>query len=153
VTDPMTFTPRGFISIGNHARLFDIPADWGYDGQSIIPTQINDLGVVIGTYNDTSGQLHGFAVNGTRVEKIDFPGAIATQPVAINIRGEITGTYDIATTDPAGVQTLSFILRAGVYSTVTLPVQGAPIVTGIDNFGRLFGSYDTHGFVATPKAN
>lgn len=153
VTGTTTFTRHGFVLTGNHAKLIDIPADWDYDGESISPLRINDLGIVIGTYNDTSGNAHGFAVNGENVAKIDFPGAIATRPVAINNRGDIVGSYDIATTNPVGVQTLPFILRAGAYSTVVLPVSGAVAVAGIDNFGRLFGLYDTHGFVATPAAN
>jgi len=152
---------HGFILTGSHLRTLDLPAEW--NGEEILPLAINDLGFVTGTYevSDPLGvtQTHGFVAHGDQIDKIDFPGAISTSPSAINNRGEILGTYEIATTDPAGVATQTFTFRAGVYSTVTLPLPGpGPVfVGGFDNFGRLFGSYTdsvgTHGFVATPKVD
>jgi hypothetical protein len=143
---------HGFILTGSQLQLLEPPADWSYDGFSLRPVAINDFGAAIGTYFDTSGQGHGFVAHGEHLTKVDFPGALSTAPTHINDRGEILGTYEIATPDGAGVQTLPFILHAGVYSTVTLALSGAVTITGIDNLGRLFGSYDTHGFVATPVA-
>jgi hypothetical protein len=114
---------------------------------------INDFGAAIGTYVDTSGQFHGFVAHGNRMTKVDFPGALNTEPTHINNRGEILGTYEIPTADGTGVQSHTFILHAGVYSTVTLPLSETVNITGMDDFGRLFGSYDSHGFVATPVAD
>jgi hypothetical protein len=146
------YSSHGFILTGNQLQLLEPPADWGYDGQSLRPVAINDFGAAIGTYVDTSGQVHGFVAHGAQMTKVDFPGALNTDPTHINDRGEILGTYEIPTADGTGVQTLTFLLHAGVYSTVTLPLAGAVNIAGMDNFGRLFGSYDTHGFVATPVA-
>jgi probable HAF family extracellular repeat protein len=86
---------------------------------------------------------------------IDFPGAAATMPSAINARGQIVGTYfdseDIAR---------GFLYDRGVFSTIAVPFSGASntMPTGINTSGQIVGFYripsnppsrffSTHGFL------
>jgi hypothetical protein len=57
---------------------------------------INDFGVIIGHFWDTSYNEHGFALypNGKFVQ-IDVPGATATSGGAVNNLGQVTGHYSI----------------------------------------------------------
>jgi len=61
---------------------------------------VNAQGDVVGTYNDASGQQHGFLRSGGRYRTIDFPnsrvdapGAAITRVFGINDRGDIVGTF------------------------------------------------------------
>jgi probable HAF family extracellular repeat protein len=55
---------------------------------------INNLGHVIGYYDDADLTPHGFLFKDGVYTTIDFPGAFNTALLDINDRGVISGTYD-----------------------------------------------------------
>jgi hypothetical protein len=64
-------------------------------GTSVEASGINDKGAVVGTYVDSAGVAHGFVKVGTKITKLDPPGAANGTPVGpadgfINNKGVIT---------------------------------------------------------------
>jgi probable HAF family extracellular repeat protein len=59
---------------------------------------INNLGVVVGWFTDSSSLTHGFVLQKGVYNQFDAPGATATYCYGINDTGSITGTY----TDTSG---------------------------------------------------
>jgi len=49
--------------------------------------------VIVGTYKDAGGHVHGFLYNGGSFQPIDVPGATDTAALGINDAGIIVGTY------------------------------------------------------------
>ena len=80
--------PAGTVS------LIDVPGSTGSDLGGI-----NEVGEIVGTFQDTAGRSHGFArtPTGTFVT-IDMPGATATNLNAVNSNGQIVGMFVVAKT-------------------------------------------------------
>jgi hypothetical protein len=101
------------------------------------PSDVNDLGQIVGTYVDSSGLVHGFELSSGKVTTINVPfaGAIATYPEAINNSGEIVGSWS----DGGALQ--GFTLIGGAYTSFNYP--GATVTFGqdINNAGEIVGIY------------
>ncbi|MGO9123746.1 MAG: hypothetical protein ACLP6G_02540, partial [Terriglobales bacterium] len=101
------------------------------------PSDINDLGQIVGTYVDSSGLVHGFELSSGKVTTIDVPfaGAIGTYPEAINNSGQIVGSWS----DGGVLQ--GFTLIGGTYTSFNYP--GATVTFGqdINNAGEIVGIY------------
>lgn len=57
---------------------------------------MNDLGQVVGAYNDSAGNQHGFLLSGRNFSTIDFPGTFFTEAVRVNEVRQIVGNYILA---------------------------------------------------------
>jgi probable HAF family extracellular repeat protein len=113
---------------------------------------INNGGLVVGFYADSTGTFHGYLFNGTAAMTLDFSGGMGTQAFGINNHGEIVGDY----TDSTGVMH-GFTYVGGVWQTVDDPngVPGSTVINGVNDLGQLVGFYtdandNVIGFVATP---
>jgi YVTN family beta-propeller protein/probable HAF family extracellular repeat protein len=107
---------------------------------------INNLGQIVGDYEDDSGNVHGFLLSGGTFTTIDYPGATWTIPEAINNNGDIVGSYETESGD------YGFLFRNGVFSSISDPAfPEGTIVSGIADTGLMVG-YGTdansheHGF-------
>src|ERR1017187_10096878 len=87
---------------------------------------INNAGLVVGFYADSTGVLHGYLFNGTSATKLNFLGGMGTQAFGINNKGEIVGDY----TDSSGIMH-GFTYIGGVWQTVDDPL-GVPGFTVIN---------------------
>ncbi len=58
------------------------------DATSTIANAINDLGDIVGQYNDSAGVTHAFLMRQGKFASLDFPGATATLAFGINNLGE-----------------------------------------------------------------
>jgi probable HAF family extracellular repeat protein len=118
------------LAQGTYTQI-DYPGASATFGQSI-----NTVGDVVGTYNDSSGNTHGFLLSNGVYTSIDYPGATqGTYTAAINDKGQIVGT-----SLPSGqgflyeVQTQTFTTLSAPNSTETWPYA-------INNAG-LIGGYE-----------
>ena len=55
---------------------------------------INAFGQIVGSWQDASGNTHGFSYNAGIYKSFDFPGSSQTTPYAINNAGDIVGDHD-----------------------------------------------------------
>ena len=109
---------------------------------------INNLGVVVGNYNDAAGD-HGFILERGAYTSIDvsLPGAQNTVAFGVNNRRHIVGSYT------AGGVGHGFLLKDGVFTTLDFPAPGVTQTQarGIDDPGRIVGVYydadGSHGFL------
>ncbi len=111
---------------------------------------VNDHGDVVGWYQDSAGNIHGFLLSKATFTSIDVPGATLTQARGINDAGRIVGLY----TDNIGGGEHGFLLSRRSFTPIDfLPGGVHTDALGIDAEGDIVGSYDTgdittsHGFM------
>ncbi len=113
------------------------------------PQAVNDSAKVVGWWDDSGGNLHGFYWNGTTYTSIDYPGADSTEALGINNAGVISGLY----LTNQGTQAHGFTLTNGTFTSYDYPgYEGQTDGQGINNNGELTGYYDfgpTYGFYDT----
>lgn len=71
--------------------------------------------------------------------KIEFPGAISTEPHGINNAGQIVGTYIDASGIPHG-----FLFDGTTYTEISFPGAIYNYALGISNSGQILGSHSFH---------
>ena len=99
---------------------------------------INDNGVVVGLYLDSSGVQHGFVKKGSKYTSIDISGDTSTEAWGVNNAGQIAvfaissaGGYD------------SFIYNGKKFKKVSDPNAGTTgtIIRSVNNKGDAAGAY------------
>ena len=112
-----------------------------------IATGINSSGLIVGTYQDVAGAVHGFATSDSSTfNNVDFPGATNTQPIDVNDAGAIVGAYF----DAANVEH-GFISSGGTFTAIDFPGATDTAVAGInancDTVGMYSDATGNHGFL------
>ena len=125
-------------SAGTNSKFVTI--DYPGQGNSTSVLGINNLGVIVGQYVDTSSVVHAFMLNNGVFTNIDATGFGATQTQAwgINDNGDVVGFYfDSVTNRDHG------FLRHnnGTYTVIDPPGATVTITTGINNVGQVVGFY------------
>lgn len=106
---------------------------------------LNNDGLAVGFYTDSSGNPHGYTFNfhnDTFHNTVLGLGASAVTTTGINNSGEITGFYQNSTSGG----TKSFVQSPG-HAPVTFGVAGSGLTQsfGINNYGELVGTYAIGG--------
>jgi probable HAF family extracellular repeat protein len=98
---------------------------------------INNAGTIVGWY-ETDHTENGFIYHNGTYSLLDFLGAMATFPSAINNSGVVAGTFQ-----DANVKAHGFTYRNGIFTQVDVPPPPAIVtgVSGINDAGVLVGSY------------
>ena len=82
-----------------------------------IATGINKDGLIVGTYQDLAGVIHGFTTSdGTTFSNVDFPSAKGTQAIGVSDAGDIVGLWN----DAAGTQH-GFLGSGGTFTAIDFP--------------------------------
>lgn len=101
---------------------------------------INDGGDIVGGYNGTTLDAftadHGFKLDGTTFATVDFPGALQTELIGINKKGQIVGTILDTSLVNHG-----FKLVNGVFTQLDYPGAILTVAVGINNAGTIVGTY------------
>lgn len=116
---------------------------------------VNNSGVIVGQYEDTSGAFHGFMLNGKKLTTINDPNGTHTVCVGINANGPMTivGYY----TNPISEEPVGFLYKNGKFTDIPGP-SGAVLseAYGINDAGDVVGwfldSKGIHGFLLKGKA-
>ncbi len=142
---------NGFL-IGSTIHTINFPGS-----TSTTVRGINDLGEIVGSYQDSKG-THGFLYSAGVYTTIDFPGAVRSDAYAINNNGEIVGNYFFDHGIVAGTQ--GFIYENGNYQRFNpfnfVTEETITDLTGVNDFGVITGyQFESFGgqtlsFVATP---
>jgi hypothetical protein len=99
-------------------------------------TGVNTAGEIVGYWQDTQDQFHGFLLIGGQFTTFDFPLATGTSPQGVNDSGEIAGYF----TDASSV-THGFILSGNAWAQVDVPGAQATYLSRIKNNGNITGYY------------
>jgi probable HAF family extracellular repeat protein len=112
---------------------------------------INNSGMVVGFYVDSTGNTHGYLLNTGTLTSLNFPGSTFTAAFGINNSGAIVGVY----VDSGGTQ--HGFLYNGTWNTLDVPqgVLGSTTINGINDKGQIVGFFtdandNVDGFVGTP---
>jgi probable HAF family extracellular repeat protein len=98
---------------------------------------INKWGTIVGVYVPPDRfRSHGFKLweTGT-THKLDFPGAVVTQPNGINDLGTVVGSYSDNNNSSHG-----FIFHNGQWATLDYPHASNTVLVGITNTGKIIGN-------------
>jgi hypothetical protein len=109
---------------------------------------VNDVGQIVGTYQDGSGVFHGYERSGGRFTTLNVPfaGATATLPQSINNSGEVVvGGWDDSDGNEHG-----FTLIAGTYASFDFPGGTRPMLPMSTARGTWVGYLDASGVWAAP---
>lgn len=101
---------------------------------------INDTGEIVGFYEDSSGNYHGFLDVAGSFSSIDFPGASSTMAYGINNTGQVVGSYYLLSdTNPSNQ---GFLYSAGSFSSINYPGAAGTWAYGINNSGQISGTWE-----------
>jgi hypothetical protein len=108
---------------------------------------INNSGVIVGAYVDSSGVQHGMILNGTSLTTIDVPNGTNTRVNGINSSGAVVGRYQNAN----GVGT-GFMYAGGAFTDLLVPGSTFTGACAISDAGDVVGTYvdligQLHGFL------
>ena len=141
-----TGVAQGFSYQNGTFNLSDFPSQ-------TLPTSINNSGQSIEVLSYLAGNGVALNTNGT-LSTINVPGALYTDPYAINDAGQIVGTFQIVV---KGVQQYNgFLDTNGVFTTIDVPGALVTEASGINNAGAIVGTFndssntpggDTQGFL------
>jgi uncharacterized membrane protein len=79
---------------------------------------INPAGDIVGSYVDSSGDEHGFALRNGNFTSFDYPASVWTEGWGITPQGDIVGQYGLADKTIHG-----FLLRNGSFFPIDVPGQ------------------------------
>jgi uncharacterized membrane protein len=110
---------------------------------------VNNSGVSVGSYVDTTGTEHGLMISGGKVTNIDDPSGVSTICFAINSTNHIVGDYFDTSGNPHG-----FEYSAGKFTDIPGPSEAlSSDASGINDAGEIAGDFFSstdrthHGFV------
>jgi probable HAF family extracellular repeat protein len=101
----------------------------------------------VGTYPDNNSfQVHSYLLSNGKFVSFDVLGAVFTEAIGINSRGDIVGDYVDNQSGEHG-----FLLSDGTFTPIDLPGASATAATGINDQGDIVGwftdSHGEHGFL------
>jgi hypothetical protein len=132
----------GFLLHQGKLTIISFPGAAG----GTFPQSINNQGVIVGTYflnEQRTASAHGFMWKNGAFTNIEFPGAVATEPVKISNNGDVVGTYF----DSALVEH-GFAFDGGRFSTIIFSGGQDMHVLTLNKFDNILGfveSLQIHG--------
>jgi probable HAF family extracellular repeat protein len=113
---------------------------------STSPGGINNAGMSVGGYVDSSGASHGYILKGKKFTTLDDPKGKAGTTGASNIQYNGTAVVGVYT-NTAGV-TVGFLYKGGKYTNVPGPKGNlGASANGINDSGQIVGNYTDSGGV------
>ncbi len=149
-TEPRGINNAGVI-VGSYTNAFD--SNYGFVLKNGVVTTIelpnsitqvagiNSSLELAGDYLPSDGRDNpkGFIFGNGNIMPVDPPGAIATEPDAINDAGSVVGSYYLE----SGYQ--GFLYRGGIFTTLSFPGATGTLAEGINNQGQIVGVwYDSN---------
>jgi hypothetical protein len=122
---------RGFMQTPVSLEFIEYPGSRQTSAQGL-----NNSGVVVGEYVDSSGRGHGFILQDGNYSRVDYPGANHTTLTDINDEGMMAGAY----VDGLGI-IQGFMYNGSQFSSYKLDTLSvATFLNGISNDGLLVGT-------------
>ncbi|MGA8493503.1 MAG: hypothetical protein WB711_23985, partial [Terriglobales bacterium] len=128
---------KGFVY--QKGKFTDIPGPSG--AKSSVAYGINVSGVIVGTYTDAKGELHGFELKGKTYKTLDPPGSILTVATGINNAGKVVMFYGKS----SAIE--SALYNGKTYKTINVPGAANSFALDINTGGDIV--YETLNSSAT----
>ena len=133
----------GFVTHGKKILVLTLP-----NTSSLLPTAINDSGLVAGTYQlETQSFVRGFTFMNGSIKTFSLPGARGLQVNSLSPTGDIGGAYDDANKVEHG-----FVRSGGTVTSYDFPGATRTTIVAFGPGGLLIGTYfdstfNEHAFV------
>jgi uncharacterized membrane protein len=121
-------SPNAWSQVENFATI-DVP-----NSTLTRATDINNLGVVVGRFDDANG-VHGFVLDHGVFTTVDYPGAHTTTLLGINDLGDVCGRF------VQGGLDRGFVLKGGTFTPIDVPGAVHTQCHGINTQGQVVGRY------------
>jgi hypothetical protein len=154
VSSSLVFQSAGFTLHGPTVADVTLPGTF-----SVSPTGINDAGLIVGSYQtSTGGATLGFVKSGAKVTTLDG-GTGFTVPMAIDAAGGSVVGYTYSSPFTSGGTAplyAGFLYRDHTFTTIAVPGADFTLASGISRPDVVFGTYQAgsspgtgslHGFV------
>ena len=120
----------------------------GFGPNGTMPFGVNNEREVVGTYEDQSGNSHGFIYSNGTFSLINAPSALQTDARGINDTDIVVGYYE----NNSGTFGFAYNETTGEWTPIVVPGATATYVYGINGSDQIVGDYvdadgDTHGFI------
>jgi hypothetical protein len=144
ITGTSAVPPFGWVE-DKEGNFTDVPC---------CPFAINNLNQLVGSFADSSFNIHGFLdTNGNRVTISDPSGPNFTVPSGVNDHDQIVGKYRVT----GSATDHGFLLSEGVFTTIDVPGAISTNANGINGRGEIVGIYIDnnnvqHGFLLVDGA-
>ena len=140
---------HGFLLNGTGYTSIDYPGYVPGPSNFTVATSINNLGQIVGYYDDISTGQHGFLKDSAGFTSFDVPafiGGDSIRPHGVNDKGQIVGDYN----DASGYH--GFLKDGTSFAPLFVPGSILTDAIGINNAGQIVGAYNdvagnTHGFL------
>jgi probable HAF family extracellular repeat protein len=115
--------------------------------KATVASGINNIGQIVGSYDDSNGNGHGFLYSNSAFTSLDYPGATITGAAGINNSGQIVGWYGDSKEHYHG-----FLYGNSVFTSLDYPGVSGTFANGINDGGQIAGGYldskgDAYGFL------
>jgi probable HAF family extracellular repeat protein len=139
---------EGFLYSGGTYSTIDPPGSISSN-----PGGINDLGQIVGTYEDDNFHWHGFLYSSGKYITIDAIGSIYTYVSGINDSGQMVGSYEDSSSHFHGylLKSAKSSFHPPHYTTIDPPNSIDTYIYAINASGQIVGYYNDghqdHGFL------
>ncbi len=133
----------GYVALPQAFALSKVAIPASYTKYWSVIYAVNNAGVMVGGWNDASGNTHGMMISGGQVTTIDDPDGVQTVLLGINSKNQIVGSAYDSQGNPHG-----FLYEDEKYTSVPGPSDALySNATGINDNGWIAGDY----FASTDK--
>ena len=125
------------LSMGKYTLIEPPDTDPACEGGQTIASGINAEGDIVGAYPALGADCHGrgFLLSNNVYTNVNVPGALSTEPSAINPKGDILGNYEDSNSGTHG-----FLLSNGTLSTFDIPGSSFDFFWGMNARGDMVGA-------------
>jgi probable HAF family extracellular repeat protein len=110
------------------------------NARQVLANGINDLGQIVGRFEDADRLTHGFLLNGSSLTLIDFGEALDTAAIGINNLGQIVGNYVDKKEKLHG-----FLYENDEFTPINFQNADETAALGINDSGDIIGYYIING--------
>jgi uncharacterized membrane protein len=134
----------GFLYNSGVFTIINVPGSINVpNGAPTLPTGINNVGQIVGTYYTSSVSspdppTFGFLDTNGVFSTISVPGSPATAANGINDAGQIVGSFRSGDFRSGH----GFLENNGVFTTIDVPGSSFTTAEGINNLGQIVGSFN-----------
>jgi hypothetical protein len=138
----LALTNSGFQWSGGTGQLYNYPG-----ASETWLSSINDAGLELGSYSNSSGQWFGFYLKNGQTKSFSVAGSYDTFPSGLNNHGAVVGSYDTF----AGGPNVGFEMNGSTVTTIQYPGAVNTYPLAINDEGAIVGYYydgtTEHGFL------
>jgi uncharacterized membrane protein len=144
---------RGYLLVNGMVTRIDFPGAVPRtleDAGGVPPIGINDLGQIVGEFQDARKLIHGYLRNNGVFTQIDVPCAPSNSITGINDLGQFVGSFGVT----GAAEQFGYLFDGRIFIQIGVPDATITVPFGINDLGRIVGIFgdgqgNARGFVGS----